>query len=79
MTLSIVARGARTGQFGVGAMTAVPAVGTYLVNAAARVGAVEPLVELGRLYALYRERLLPEVLRMPPRENPAGSPDEGDA
>ena len=40
MTLSIVARCARTGQFGVGAMTAVPAVGKLLAHAAARTGAV---------------------------------------
>jgi uncharacterized Ntn-hydrolase superfamily protein len=40
VTLSVVARCARTGQFGVGAMTAVPAVGKLLAHAAARTGAV---------------------------------------
>jgi uncharacterized Ntn-hydrolase superfamily protein len=40
MTLSIVARCARTGQFGIAATTAVPAVGKLLAHAAAHVGAV---------------------------------------
>lgn len=40
MTFSIVARCARTGQFGVGAMTAVPAVGKFLTHAWPRTGAV---------------------------------------
>jgi uncharacterized Ntn-hydrolase superfamily protein len=40
MTFSIVARCARTGQFGVGAMTAMPAVGKFLTHAWPRTGAV---------------------------------------
>lgn len=35
-----------------------------------------PLVELRRLHGVFRDRLLPEILRMPTRKNPAGSPDE---
>jgi uncharacterized Ntn-hydrolase superfamily protein len=38
----------------------------------------QPLAELRRLYAVFRERLLPEILRMPTRENPAGAPEEHD-
>lgn len=40
MTFSLTARCARTGQFGVAAVTAVPAVGKLLTHAAAGVGAV---------------------------------------
>jgi uncharacterized Ntn-hydrolase superfamily protein len=40
MTFSIVARCDRTGQFGVGAMTAMPAVGKFLTHAWPRTGAV---------------------------------------
>jgi 2-oxoisovalerate dehydrogenase E1 component alpha subunit len=40
MTFSIVARCERTGQFGVGAMTAMPAVGKFLTHAWPRTGAV---------------------------------------
>ena len=40
MTFSLVARCARTGQFGIAAVTAVPAVGKLLTHAAAGVGAV---------------------------------------
>lgn len=40
MTFSIIARCPRTGQFGIGAATAVPAVGKLLTHAAAGVGAV---------------------------------------
>lgn len=40
MTLSIIARCARTGQFGVSAATAMPAVGKLLTHAAPRVGAI---------------------------------------
>ena len=40
MTFSVVARCPRTGQFGIGAATAVPAVGKLLTHAAAGVGAV---------------------------------------
>ncbi|HEX6245709.1 MAG TPA: DUF1028 domain-containing protein [Polyangiales bacterium] len=36
----------------------------------------QPLAELRRLYAVFRERLLPEILRMPTRANPAGAPEE---
>jgi uncharacterized Ntn-hydrolase superfamily protein len=38
-----------------------------------------PLVELRRLHGIFRERLLPEILRMPTRANPAGEPDESEA
>jgi uncharacterized Ntn-hydrolase superfamily protein len=38
-----------------------------------------PLIELRRLHDVFRERLLPEILRMPTRKNPAGSPEEHDA
>jgi uncharacterized Ntn-hydrolase superfamily protein len=38
-----------------------------------------PLVELRRLYEVFRARLLPEILRMPTRGNPGGAPDEHDA
>jgi uncharacterized Ntn-hydrolase superfamily protein len=38
----------------------------------------DPLKELRRLHDVFRERLLPEILRMPTRKNPAGSPDEPD-
>lgn len=40
MTFSIVARCPRTGQFGIAAATAMPAVGKLLTHALARVGAV---------------------------------------
>jgi uncharacterized Ntn-hydrolase superfamily protein len=40
MTLSIVARCARTGQFGIAAATAVPAVGKFLKHAEAQSGAI---------------------------------------
>lgn len=39
----------------------------------------EPLVELRRLYGVFRDRLLPEILRMPTRENPAGLEEESEA
>ncbi|MET0344366.1 MAG: DUF1028 domain-containing protein [Polyangiales bacterium] len=77
MTLSIVARCERTGQFGVAAMTAVPGVGTYLVNAAARTGAVatqarvNPYLGLDGL-ALLRQRLCADdVLNLLCRADPA--------
>ena len=38
-----------------------------------------PLVELQRLHAVFRDRLLPEILRMPTRSNPGGQPDESEA
>jgi uncharacterized Ntn-hydrolase superfamily protein len=38
-----------------------------------------PLVELRRLYHVFRERLLPEILRMPTRTNPAGLEEESEA
>jgi uncharacterized Ntn-hydrolase superfamily protein len=38
-----------------------------------------PLLELRRLHGVFRERLLPEILRMPTRANPSGAPDESDA
>ena len=40
MTFSIVAKCKRTGQFGVGAMTAMPAVGKFLTHAWPRTGAI---------------------------------------
>jgi uncharacterized Ntn-hydrolase superfamily protein len=39
----------------------------------------EPLLELRRLYHVFRERLLPEILRMPTRANPAGQAEESEA
>jgi uncharacterized Ntn-hydrolase superfamily protein len=39
----------------------------------------QPLRELRRLHDVFRERLLPEILRMPTRANPAGAPDESEA
>lgn len=38
----------------------------------------QPLVELRRLYAVFDERLLPEIRRMPTRGNPGGASDEHD-
>jgi uncharacterized Ntn-hydrolase superfamily protein len=38
-----------------------------------------PLLELRRLHDVFRERLLPEILRMPTRANPSGEPDESEA
>jgi uncharacterized Ntn-hydrolase superfamily protein len=38
-----------------------------------------PLLELRRLHGIFRERLLPEILRMPTRANPSGAPDESEA
>jgi uncharacterized Ntn-hydrolase superfamily protein len=38
-----------------------------------------PLLELRRLHEIFRERLLPEILRMPTRQDPAGDPAESDA
>lgn len=46
MTFSIIARCPRTGQFGIGAATAVPAVGKLLTHAAAGVGAVATQAKL---------------------------------
>jgi uncharacterized Ntn-hydrolase superfamily protein len=46
MTFSIVARCAKTGQFGVGAVTGVPAVGKLLTHAAGGVGAVATQAKL---------------------------------
>ena len=39
----------------------------------------QPLLELRRLHRVFRERLLPEILRMPTRENPGGKVDESEA
>lgn len=39
----------------------------------------EPLAELRRLFHVFRERLLPEILRMPTRANPAGQAEESEA
>jgi uncharacterized Ntn-hydrolase superfamily protein len=39
----------------------------------------EPLVELRRLHRVFREQLLPEILRMPTRMNPAGADEESEA
>jgi uncharacterized Ntn-hydrolase superfamily protein len=46
VTFSIVARCPRTGQFGIGAATGVPAVGKLLTHAAAGVGAVATQAKL---------------------------------
>lgn len=39
----------------------------------------DPIAELKRLHAVFREELLPEIRRMPTRANPAGSPSEHQA
>lgn len=62
MTLSIVARCARTGQFGVAAMTAVPAVGKLLDHAAARTGAIATQARLNPYLGIDGLRLLRQRL-----------------
>ncbi len=58
MTFSIVARCPRTGQFGVAAATAMPAIGKLLTHAAAHVGAV---ASAGQLCAKGWARGLPSM------------------
>ncbi|MCA1798911.1 MAG: DUF1028 domain-containing protein [Xanthomonadaceae bacterium] len=36
----------------------------------------DPIAELKRLHAVFREELLPEIRKMPTRANPAGAPSE---
>lgn len=76
MTLSIVARCARTGQLGVAATTAVPAVGKFLTHVAAHCGAiatqarVNPYLGIDGL-DLLRQRLCAEdVLAILKRSDP---------
>lgn len=58
MTMSIVARCPETGQFGVGAATAMPAVGKLLTHALAKVGAVATQAQLNPYLGIDGVRLL---------------------
>lgn len=58
MTFSIIARCPRTGQFGVAAATAMPAVGKLLSHAAARVGAVATQAQINPYLGIDGLRLL---------------------
>ena len=60
MTFSIIARCPRTGQFGVAAATAMPAVGKLLSHAAARVGAVATQAQINPYLGIDGLRLLRE-------------------
>lgn len=76
VTLSIVARCARTGQIGVAAMTAVPAVGKLLDHAAAHVGAVatqarvNPYLGIDGIALLRQRRCADDVLAILRRSDP---------
>ncbi len=76
MTISIVARCARTGQLGVAAATAVPAVGKLLAHAAARTGAiatqarVNPYLGVDGLALLRDHRCAEDVLSILRRADP---------
>jgi uncharacterized Ntn-hydrolase superfamily protein len=60
MTFSIVAKCRRTGQFGIGAATAVPAVGKLLTHARARIGAVATQAKLNPYIGIDGLRYLDE-------------------
>jgi len=60
MTFSIVARCPRTGQFGVAAATAMPAVGKLLTHAAAHVGAVATQAQINPYLGIDGLRFLRE-------------------
>lgn len=60
MTFSIVARCPRTGQIGVAAATAMPAVGKLLTHAAARVGAVATQAQINPYLGIDGLRFLRE-------------------
>jgi uncharacterized Ntn-hydrolase superfamily protein len=60
MTFSIVAKCARTGQFGIGAATAVPAVGKLLTHARPHVGAVATQAKLNPYIGIDGLRYLEE-------------------
>jgi uncharacterized Ntn-hydrolase superfamily protein len=60
MTFSIVAKCARTGQFGIGAATAVPAVGKLLTHARPRIGAVATQAKLNPYIGIDGLRYLDE-------------------
>jgi uncharacterized Ntn-hydrolase superfamily protein len=76
MTLSIVARCARTGQFGIAATTAVPAVGKLLTHAAAECGAiatqarVNPYLGIDGLQYLRQRMCAADVLALLRRADP---------
>ncbi|MCW3149372.1 DUF1028 domain-containing protein [Stutzerimonas stutzeri] len=60
MTFSIIARCPRTGQFGVAAATAMPAVGKLLTHAAARVGALATQAQINPYLGIDGLRFLRE-------------------
>lgn len=62
MTVSIIARCARSGQFGVAAATAVPAVGKLLTHAAPRIGAIATQARLNPYLGIDGLALLREGL-----------------
>ncbi|MBA1273825.1 DUF1028 domain-containing protein [Stutzerimonas azotifigens] len=76
MTFSIIARCPRTGQFGVAAATAMPAVGKLLTHAAARIGAVatqaqiNPYLGIDGLNLLRQNRSAAEVIDQLHRTDP---------
>ena len=78
MTLSIVAYCPRTGQIGIAAATAVPAVGKLLTHASAGVGAVatqarlNPYLGIDGLRLLQQGRLAGEVRDILARQDPRG-------
>ncbi len=62
MTLSLVARCSRTGQFGVAATTAIPAVGKLLTYAAPRMGAIATQARINPYLGIDGLRLLEQRL-----------------
>ena len=62
MTFSIVAHCSRTGQFGIAAATAMPAVGKLLTHAAAGAGAVATQARINPYLGIDGLRLLQEGL-----------------
>jgi uncharacterized Ntn-hydrolase superfamily protein len=62
MTLSLVARCSRTGQFGVAAATAMPAVGKLLTYAAPRIGAIATHARINPYLGIDGLRLLSQRL-----------------
>jgi uncharacterized Ntn-hydrolase superfamily protein len=76
MTLSIVARCSRSGQFGVAAATAMPAVGKLLTYAAPRIGAVathariNPYLGIDGLRLLRRRLAAGDVMEFLKRSDP---------
>lgn len=76
MTISIVARCARSGQFGIGATTAMPAVGKLLTHAAAGVGAIathallNPYLGIDGLTLLQQRLSAQDVVELLKRSDP---------